>query len=251
MNYLLKDVDSNSDRFSQTLSDEISQALAAGLANLEGFRASYRRVVSLQAWRVRVFDSQASDGVKALFLEAQNDALLSVVLAHMAMWRPALQSLRSCIESVLNACYYADHPVELQLWEAGRHRNDFSELLGYFSKHPTFLSLTGLPDVLAHIQREYSTLSRAVHASSISFHMTVGGNITITNSDGIKYRQWNSRHSDTLLWINLMLIALYSEALEGSQNTDVRRSISLVVPLKYHEDIASNLRVHLFSTCSS
>ena len=174
-----------------------------------------------------------------------------MVLAHLAMWRPALQSLRSCIENILNTCYYVDHPIEFQLWELGKHRNDFSELTNYFSRHPAFMSATNLPQVIAHLQNEYATLSKAVHASSASFHMTTSGRITITDFDNIKYRRWASRHSATLLWLNFILIILYSDALEGPQNADARRSISLAVPAKYHASIASSLSVQLFSTEST
>ena len=247
MRYLLQDVDSNAIQFLNAFPSDISEACAHSVQDEHGFRDSYRRVVSLQAWRVRFLTNLLSDGVHALFLEAQNDALFAVVLAHMAMWRPALQSLRSCIETVLNTCYYADHPIEFQRWESGGHKNEFSKLLDYFSKHPAFCGQSGLPDVLAHIRREYATLSKAVHASSVSFHMTSGGSITITDSDGMKHSQWVSRHSSTLLWLNFLLIVLYSEALSGPSNIDLRRSVSLAVPSTYHDDVASNLNVHLFS----
>ncbi|MXY20379.1 MAG: hypothetical protein F4Y49_03480 [Dehalococcoidia bacterium] len=246
MNYLLQDVDSNSNRFADSFPIEIAEACDTRLENRGVFRDSYRRVVSLQAWRTRFFEESVSDGVSALFLEAQNDALLSVVLAHMSMWRPALQSLRSCIENVLNTCYYADHPVEFQLWEIGEHRSDFSELMSYFMRHPNMFTRAGFPDIVAHIRQEYATLSKAVHASSVSFHMTSGGNIVITDSDNAKYNQWNSRHRNTLLWLNFLLVTIYAEKIKGPRHSDIRSSISLAISDNHHSTIAENLNVHLF-----
>ena len=247
MRYLLPEVDSNSERFSKDFPAEIAAACASGLKNTEGFRNSYRRVVSLQSWRRLFFEQQYPDSpVISMFLEAQNDALLSVVLAHMAMWRPALQSLRSCVENVLNTCYYIDHPIEFRLWENGKYRNDFSGLVNYFSRHPEYVRPQGFPDILAHISEEYSTLSKAVHASARLFHMTQSGSITITHSNAADYNKWNTRHARTLLWINFLLLVLNSSALEGPQNLNLRESVSLAIPSHYHAAIAEHLNVHLF-----
>ena len=247
MKYLLPTVDNNAASFADRFPAEIAEACESGLDNIDGFRASYRRVVSLQAWRDRYFERHHSDAVSSLFLEAQNDALMSIVLAHSAMWRPALQSLRSCLENVLNTCYYADHPIELLLWEKAEHRMAFSELATYFSSHPNTTNQQGLLDALIHIRSEYSVLSKSVHASARSFHMTKGGAIRVTNSNDIEYSKWNTRHSHTLTWLNLLLLDLHSDILVGSQNIDLRKSISLAIPSNYHSDIARQLKIHLFS----
>ena len=247
MQLLLSEVDNNAQIFSERFPKEITRSCELGLENVEGFRASYRRVVSLQAWRTGFFEPTSAS---SLFLEAQNDALLSLVLAHMAMWRPALQSLRSCIENVLNTCYYVDHPIEFQLWEIGNHRNDFSQLATYFSKHPNVVkyehSSQRRPDMMAHIRSEYADLSKAVHASAKSFHMTKGGEIRITNTSKPDYNQWDKRHSETLLWLNFLLIVLNENILTGAQNAAIRQSISLAIPDRYHNAISEHLGVHLF-----
>ena len=248
MKYLLPVIDNNAASFAERFPAEIAEACASGLDNVDGFRASYRRLISLQAWRDRYFERDHSNSVSSLFLEAQNDALLSMVLAHLAMWRPALQSLRSCLENVLNTCYYADHPVELLLWEKAEHRITFTDLAAYFSRHPNTTAHQGLFDVLTHIRSEYSVLSKGVHASARSFHMTKGGAIRITHSNNVEYNQWNTRHTSTLMWLNLLLLDLHSDILVGSQNIDLRKSISLAIPSYYHNDIAKTLKIHLFST---
>ena len=248
MKYLLPVVDNNAASFAERIPAEIAKACAFGLSNYDGFQTSYRRVISLQAWRDRFFERCHSNAVSSLFLEAQNDALLSIVLAHLSMWRPALQSLRSCLENILNTCYYVDHPIELVLWEKAEHRMTFSELATYFSRHPHTTTLQGLPNVVSHIRFEYKVLSKAVHASARSFHMTKGGAIRITHSNDVDYNQWDTRHSSTLLWLNLLLLDLHSDILVGSQNIDLRKSISLAIPSRYHSDIAEHLDIHLFST---
>ena len=247
MRYLLPEVDNNAQAFSERFPQEIADACASGLQNSEGFRDSYRRVVSLQAWRALFFEQKYPDSpVISVFLEAQNDALLSVVLSHMAMWRPALQSLRSCVENVLNTCYYVDHPIEFRRWENGNYRIGFSELIQYFSRHPNIISYGGQQNILAHIRSEYATLSQAVHASARSFHMTQGGSITITHNDDAEYSKWNTRHSAALQWLNFILLVLNAGVLEGPQNLDLRKSVSLAIPSGYHEAIVEHLNVHLF-----
>lgn len=250
MKLLLPEVDNNARAFAERFPSEIARACEKGLESSDGFRDSYRRVVSLQAWRDRHFEQMPSDSVSALFLEAQNDALLSLVLAHTAMWRPALQSLRSCIENILNTCYYVDHPVEFQLWQNGNHRNSFSGLTRYFSEHPDVAdynrSSRHSPNVIAQIQSEYSALSKAVHASSKQFYMTKGGSTVITHPNISDYNQWNKRHCETLLWMNFLLVILNASVLQGAQNTDLRKSISLAIPVSHHDAIVQHLSVHLF-----
>ena len=248
MKYLIPEIDNNAASFADRLPTEITQACAAGLADTDGFRASYRRMVSLQAWRDRVFERDYSSSVSSLFLEAQNDGLLSIVLAHLAMWRPALQSLRSCLENVLNTCYYADHPIELMLWEEGKHRLSFSELVTYFARHPRTENQNGLLDAMVCIRSEYAVLSKAVHASARSFHMTKDGTVRITQSDVVEYNRWSTRHRRALLWVNMLLLDLHSEILRGPQNIDLRKSISLAIPDKYHSDVRKETKVHLFAT---
>lgn len=247
MKYLTAEVDNKAASFAQKFPPEIADSLASGLKNLSMFRASYRRVTSLQAWRDRVIEREMSS-VSPLFLEAQNDALLSIVLAHCAMWRPALQSLRSCMESVLSTSYYADHPVEFRQWQVSSHRMTFADLLAYFAGHPDFSRHERARDILSHLRDEYTVLSKAVHASATSFHMTKGGTIQLTNCNKVDYSRWNTCHRDALRWLNTLLIYLYSQRLDGPQNIDVRKCVSFAVPSSFHATLVEELNVHLFST---
>ena len=215
------------------------------MAKDDFFRDSYRRVVSLQAWRVRLVEPNCTSTAAEMLLEAQNDALMSVVLAHLAMWRPALQCLRSCIESVLNTCYYADHPIEAHLWGRGDHRVGFSEQMSYFERHPADISRY-FPSMLGRLKSEYSVLSKAVHGSARSFQMTQSGAVTLTNSDDTEHSKWATRHRSVLLCVNLLLIGLYHRDITGTQQRDLRKAISLAIPDHYKTDIFQNLKVRLF-----
>lgn len=246
MKLLLPAIDQNALKFSGTAIGELDAAWIERLAKKDIYKISYRRVVSLQAWRVRLIEPNNPGITASMILEAQNDALMSLVLAHLAMWRPALQCLRSCIESVLNTCYYADHPIEGQLWGKGHHRLGFSEHIGYLEKHPADLH-RHFPTLLGRLQKEYSVLSRAVHGSARSFQMTQSGSITLTNSDDAEHSKWATRHRSVLLCVNLLLVALYHQNLTGTQQRDLRKAISLAIPAPYHNAIFQNLRVRLFS----
>ena len=246
MKLLVPAIDQNALNFSGSIIGEIDAAWIERLAKNDIYRDAYRRVVSLQAWRVRVIEPHNPGIAASMLLEAQNDALMSLVLAHLAMWRPALQCLRSCIESVLNTCYYADHPIEAQLWERGDHRMGFSEQISYFEKHPADIPRY-FPSMLGRLRSEYSVLSKAVHGSARSFQMTQTGNVTLTNSDDAEHSKWATRHRSVLLCVNLLLVALYHRSLTGTQQRDLRKAISLAIPDHYQNDIFQNLKVRLFS----
>lgn len=84
--------------------------LIAGLSVTCTDRSAYRcylpgylAVVSLQGWREFVFQKTQSESAAEFFLECQNDALQSLALSLVGMWRPALQSLRAALEGGLAA----------------------------------------------------------------------------------------------------------------------------------------------------
>src|SRR5437867_1900885 len=148
MALLLKEIEANFDAFSTQWKAELG-AVSAHLANERAYYvSSYIRVASLNAWREALLSGLISSGSLAFFLEAQNDAVISHVLASLGSWRSALKSLRSCIENVCSCLYYKDHPVELELWTAGNHRMDFINLIKYLWRHPELQgvrkSITGL-----------------------------------------------------------------------------------------------------------
>ena len=115
MSLLLKETETNFKNFDTAWRADMAR-VATELAKKDTiFLTSYRRIVSLQAWRTFLELRISADSL-AFFLEAQNDALTSHVFASLGSWRSALKALRSCIENVAFCLYYKDHPVEFRLW---------------------------------------------------------------------------------------------------------------------------------------
>jgi hypothetical protein len=141
MSLLLKETEANFEAFDHDWRNSMAQ-VATELANDRApFLMSYRRMVSLHAWRA-FLEKRISESSLAFFLEAQNDGLTSHVFANLGSWRSALKALRSCIENVMFCLYYKDHPVELILWEKGLHRPQISDFITYLERHPQRVMVT-------------------------------------------------------------------------------------------------------------
>jgi len=229
----------------QDLKDEIRQAfekfepawqgeLSGVIRNLARSDAdyfeSYLELVSLNAWRKDLLSTTISSDSVSFFLEAQNDGLVSHVFARMGAWRSALKSLRSCMEDMVLCLYFKDHPVELSLWNSGKFKPGFSSTIEYLRRHPLIdgieHSLTGI-DIL---EKEYSTLSRAVHGSA-QFQMTggTGGSTSLWTDDVTSLGKWRTREHLVLQSINLLLLTIFRENLQGTQRPQLRRAISFAV----------------------
>lgn len=214
-------------------------------ADKDKYQKSYSRLVSLQAWR-SFLGTSISEGSLAFFLEAQNDALVSHVLARLGSWRAALKALRSCIENTVFCLFYMDHPVELQLWHRGAHKLGSGEMFKYLERHPQVAlvsePLTGLPI----LQEEYATLSRAVHGSSAGFRMTVDARSTLLWSDArSSLGKWSTREQKTVSNLNLLLLTIFAEKLQGSSFSALRQAVSLAVPTAKYAQIRRDLGVSL------
>jgi len=157
MTLLLKEIEANFNAFDGNWRKHMGEVSAELAKQKPRFLQSYRRIVSLQAWR-GFLESRISSDSLSFFLEAQNDALTSHVFASLGSWRSSLKALRSCIENVIFCLYYKDHPVEYTLWEAGHHKPPIAELLAYLERHPRRVAQPTV-DPLPHIQSEYVTLS--------------------------------------------------------------------------------------------
>lgn len=208
---------------------------------------SYKRLTSLNAWRELLLRNIISSESYSFFCEAQNDAVSSHVFARLGSWRAALQCLRSCIENVFFCEYYKDHTIELRLWSQGRHRLGFNEMLNYFQKHPDVDSVDSSVSGLERIQNEYTVLSRAVHASAISFRMTVpDGQTNLWTSDISRLGAWNTRERQTLTGLNLLLIVLHRSALQGASLPGLRQAVALIIRSStLRKSIRVNLGVNL------
>lgn len=245
MDQLMQEIEANFDRFSINWKDQML-AVKAELDIYRGkYLESYKRLVSLQAWRDHL-EVHISEDSLAFFLEAQNDALVSHVLARLGSWRSALKSLRSCIENVMFCLYYMDHPVELKLWQVGAHRLAFTDLVKYFEQHPQVTSVNASVTGLSILKAEYSTLSRAVHGSAVHFRMTVDAQATLLWSDKeANLGAWATREHKTVFGLNLLLLTLFREQLHDTSAPNLRKVVSLNIPASRHAQIKTDMGIAL------
>ncbi len=247
MRTLLAETESNFRAYTSRWQAGLSEVSAKLDANGHKYLASYRRIISLQAWRIHLEPAISPDSL-AFFAEAQNDALTSHVFGRLGSWRAALKCLRSCAENVLFCLYYKDHPIELELWHAHKHRLSFAETITYFRKHPLTSKIPDAVTGLPTLQKEYTTLSAAVHASANRFRMTAEGQMpTLWNSNKSLLGAWSTREGHTLVAINLLLLSLFRDDLKGARLPNLRKAISLVLRQDRYRDIRSHLGVRLFS----
>jgi hypothetical protein len=140
--------------------------------------------------------------------------------------------------------YYKDHGVELILWGKGSFRISFSDAISYFKKHP---SITGVPEALTGlglINQEYRQLSKAVHASSTDFRMTADGKAPfLWKTDKMHESIWSTHERNTLQGINLLLLSLLKEHLEGTRNGALRQALGRVIPKSKDLEIKKRLKV--------
>jgi hypothetical protein len=239
------EIEANFDAFASSWKSELQTTITALDVHRVDFLDSYRRIVSMNAWKTSVLETRISEGSLEFFAEALNDVLNSHVCARHGAWRSALMSLRSSIENTCYSLYYMDHPVELELWYKGEHRPAFSEIHTYLEKHPEIKVLGNSPITgLALIKTEYSTLSRAVHASSKGFRMSPNAReVVLWNADAASLGRWISRERSTLCGLNLLLTAIFRRFLQGAQQIGMRQSLSLVIPKSFHLRIKSELKV--------
>jgi|SRR5215469_14810151 len=245
MKNLKDEIHHNFKKFESTWQVEL-QSVSKSLGKAEDtYLRSYMQLVSLNAWRRELLTNTISAESVSFFLEAQNDALVSHVFARMGAWRSALKSLRSCLENVAFTLYFKDHPVEFVLWQNGKYKPNFSSIVEYLERHP---SLDGVnPSVcgLDIFQKEYGTLSRAVHGSA-SFQMTAEKGSTSLWTDNIRsLSQWRTRERVVLQSINLLLMAMFREQLQGAQHPQLRNAISLAISPSKHGGVKSILGINL------
>ncbi len=244
MNNLRAEIGLNFERFFQSLPAEVS-AVTEALSNEKcRFIDSYFRLVTLQAWRANLIDVIHDSAANDFFKEAQNDALVSHSLARQGSWRVALMCLRSCIENVLFGLYYLDHPVELAQWKSGDHKLGFAETIAYLGKHP---SMSGVADSVTGIdiiKAEYATLSKAVHGSAAHFRMTKSGVVQGLNINSLPdLGAWLARERQTLVGLNLLLVAFFHKHLEGAALPSVRKVIGFTIPASKHNEIKKSFGV--------
>ncbi|MEN8221357.1 MAG: hypothetical protein ABFS56_34430 [Pseudomonadota bacterium] len=247
MQYLKKELKKHFSDFQDNLKKEYVRAFADLETEELQYLESYERLSTLEAWRAYILEQAIDSNSLDFFIEAQNDALLSHAWARIGSWRPALQALRSVLENTLFCLYYKDHPVEYILWEQGQDKIATSELINYLAKHPQYQSVDDKITYVSRLKKEYSTLSKAVHGSSKGFRMTSSTRFpALMVADSIKLSQWVAREKQVILIVNQLLLTMFIEYLQGTKLRDLRKSISLVIPHKLHDEIKEKFNIHLF-----
>jgi hypothetical protein len=243
---LQREVEANFEKFSSSWKAEMLKAYDELEKSNDNYKESYKRLTTLQAWR-GFLDSQISLDSLAFFLEAQNDALVSHVFARLGSWRSALKSLRSCLENAMYCLYYMDHPVELELWHRGKHRLAFASLYDYFEHHPKLINVAASVTGIQILKAEFSTLSRAVHASAKRFRMTVDSAGTLLwSTQTANLGAWATREAAVVSGLNLLLLTLFRDKLQGSSVQNLRKAVSLAISTSKHPSIKTELKITLF-----
>lgn len=226
--------------------EQISESVFKDLGQFkEKYISSYSRLTSLQAWNSYLLQNLMTSDAHSFFIEAQNDALNSHVLARNGMWRSSLQSLRSTIENILVCHYYFQHPVELDLWKQGKHKIGFTALTDYFENHPNIYKHKKIVG-LQLLKKEYADLSQAVHGSSISFWMGKKDEMpTLMTSDQVSLGKWETRQKNTLKALNVFMLTFHSSLLSGTAYPALRNAISKSVPQNIYKEIKDNLNINL------
>jgi hypothetical protein len=244
MSLLLKETEANFKTFDSDWRTDMAAVTSELTKDSAVYLGSYRRLISLQAWRNHL-EPRISEGSLAFFLEAQNDALTSHVFANLGSWRSALKALRSVIDNLLYTLYYKDHPVELRLWHEGKHKLTFAEHFTYLDNHPCRVEVTQI-DAMPVLRAEYATLSKAVHASAKTFRMTKDIKETLLWSDAKDQQgKWQTREQAVVSHVNLCLLALFREQLQGASAGSLREAVGLAVPLSKFALVNTHMNVVL------
>lgn len=239
------EIRANFDRFLERWPTELSDNIKS-LQSSEVYSESYERIAALNALKDSVIAPNLPAEASVFFLEAQNDALQSHVHASMGAWRVSLQSLRGLIENALAAFYYMDHPVELKLWSTGNFRIGFSALMKYFEAHPKIVGVSSAVSGIDILKAEYATLSKAVHASAVSFWMTAEtDSILLWTSQPEKAGMWASREKKTIQGVALLTLSLFAEQLTGTQKPGVRETVGLLFAKNMRAQIRAAHKINL------
>lgn len=229
-------------------SKAVSDSIVANIATFKGdekLTESYARVAAINALKFDVVEPHFPKGAAHFFFEAHNDALLSHVNASFGSWRPALQALRSFMESTMAAIYYLDHPVEFEKWRNGDFQISPKDMRAYIAEHPKLAKLAKELDLKAALDKEYGTLSKAVHGSSSLFRMTTAdGKTNIANPNAADLGKWSTRERSAVDICITALVGVLSHHLDGAKMQNLRAALRYAIQpssraaLKKHVDVS-------------
>lgn len=214
-------------------SNKVSETIGSNIAGFRGNRMlldSYARIAALNAIKVDIVDPNFPSGAAQFFYEAHNDALLSHVNASFGSWRPALQSLRSFMENTLSAIFFLDHPVEFEKWSNGDFLTSPRGMREYLAEHPRICRMAKEVGLKGALDREYGTLSKAVHASNSLFRMTTSdGAVNIANPSLAELGKWSARERSAVDICVTALLGVLSDHIEGAKMQNLRAIMGVAV----------------------
>ncbi|KAA3512589.1 hypothetical protein G6L63_11315 [Agrobacterium vitis] len=226
-----------------------SKAIDDNIKDLSGnavLTESYARIAAVNAVKVDLIDQNMTLDAAHFFYEAHNDAVLSHVNASFGCWRPALQALRSFMENTLSAIYYADHPIELEKWKNGKFSIPPKELRAYVIEHPKVQDLALHLDLKSLLDGEYSTLSKAVHASNSLFRMTsADGKTSITKPNQADLGKWSARERETISLCMTIVASVMCHHLEGAKLPQLRDALGIAVGAPFRAALKAHCKISI------
>ena len=233
--------------------DTFKVAAEASNANVKGtlsandkiFLSSYKLICAFRGWH-EIGLVSLSDDVIGFFIEAHNDLLTSHVHATSGMWRSALISLRSFMESYLAFVYFKDHPVELAQWKVGELRLEPKVLRQYCVKHPELKKYSVVKSATQRLDSEYSKLSGSVHGSKVDFRMTSASAYpAIATGDLSRLRAWQKLQTQSVQTSLLIFIGLFAGRLHGAAHPLFRKVLNANFPPKIRQDVKAQLGINI------
>lgn len=226
-----------------------STAITKNIATFKGdakLVESYARVAVVNAIKVELVDTHFSNDAAHFFFEAHNDALLSHVNASFGSWRPALQALRSYMENTMSAIYYKDHPVELEKWKTGSFKIQPKDLRDYISDHPRITKVSSTIDLKNLLDKEYATLSKAVHGSSSLFRMTSSdGKTNIAAPNVADLGKWSTRESSVINLCTVMMLCILGDHLDGAKQSSLRDILGVALSANSRAALKKHLKINI------
>lgn len=242
---VINEIEANYIAFSQAVSDSIVSNIAS-LKGSEKLAESYARIAAINAIKVDIVEPHFPKSAAHFFFEAHNDALLSHVNASFGSWRLALQTLRSFMENTMAAIFFLDHPVEFEKWSIGEFQLSPKQMREYIAEHPKLASLVKDLDLKAALDKEYGTLSKAVHASNSLFRMTAAdGKVNIANPSTAELGKWSARERSTIDLCISVLVGILCDYLDGAKMQNLRTVLGVAVQTKSRSALKKHLNVSI------
>lgn len=220
-----KEIDVRCTKFQAELEERLQGSVAASKNSII-VGESYKRIISYGALYFGI-NQHCSKESLIFFKEAHNDMLTGHILAQLGSYRSALVALRSTIESVFHFLYYKDHPVEMALWLAQKHRMKFTALFEYENAKTTLFGQR-IQHCCTTITKEYAELSSAVHGSASSFQMTSkDGFPNAIGYDSRKFSMWNTCARNIHNPLVELILHNFQACFEGTKLAHQREVITL------------------------